>query len=130
MTNTNTFMHSVNVQAAVIMPDALNTWVDFDVDIRPLGGKYTTSNDAISDILMEIAEELSVEGLVFPGCFSNIGGAYCITLTNGVRIFLGKFWPDEVGLDGYVRMWCQENCIDVYQFESLIVKCAMKKRPL
>lgn len=130
---TNTLLSNINIQAMVVDGDTnkLTTWVDFaNIDIRPLQGLYTISNDAITDIVMQIAEDLSDDGLITG--YQLHGGMHILNLSNGVKVIIGKFWPNEVpGFDeSKVRMWEQETGISVYQFESIIIECAKKKRPL
>ena len=132
---TNTLLNNIQIQATVIVPNVLNTWVDFNVDVRDSENRYTLANtkDSLKYICKKIAEELlsEDEDSVYYGCSYD-----CIreiVLKNGVRIVIGKFWPEEVqgwDKDTYVRMWRQETPISEHQLISEIVECAKKKRTL
>ncbi|MGN1394034.1 MAG: hypothetical protein ACI4V7_08410, partial [Succinivibrionaceae bacterium] len=105
---------------------SLVSYVDFNVDITPVD-KYTIADTigAISDIAKDIADELG-------SSYRQHGGMYIID-TDDSRVILGKFWPNEIpGWDNesYTRMWVHESTVNVYQFESLVIDCAKKKRSL
>ena len=132
MTNLN----SINLHAMVVpsTENQLLTWVEFRTDLRDRkdrGFKFPTVDrvcDAYKDICEEICDDLAEQGLLLSSSTST-PLLYEICLKNGAKIFLGKFWPEDV-TNNYVRMWPEETWRNSENVVSVIEKSAVHNKSL
>lgn len=112
MTN---FLNNINIQAMVVpsTENQLLTWVEFRADLLDRKDRFDfptvgEAYKAYKDIYDEICDDLAEQGLLLNSSSSPL--LYEICLKNGAKIFLGKFWPEDV-IDNnvYVRMWAEET---------------------